>query len=88
MLILKFFSWILDLHKIGGFPVVVRCLQSPHPSLRTKSAGLIGNVCQNCEYCQSHMLEIGVLPTLLQILENDENVQARVKALYAMSCKC
>ncbi|XP_028514728.1 hsp70-binding protein 1 isoform X2 [Exaiptasia diaphana] len=48
-----------DLHKIGGFPIVVRYLH--------------------------HNQSLGVIPVLLQLLDNDTVDQVRIKALYALS---
>lgn len=76
----------IDLYKMGGFPVLIRCLDSPHPSLRAGAAGLIGDVCQNNLHCQQNMLSLNVVPQLLQVIDGDENVTARVKAMYAASC--
>ena len=72
---------------MGGFPVLVRCLDSPHPSLRAGAAGLIGDICQNNLQCQENMLALKVVPQLLQVIDGDEEATVRVKAMYAVSCK-
>lgn len=79
-------NYAKDLHKMGGFPALVRCLDSPHESLRTSAANVIGEVCQNNLYCQSNMLALNPIPTLLHMVDNDSSKQARVKALFALSC--
>ncbi|XP_071545640.1 hsp70-binding protein 1 [Panulirus ornatus] len=76
----------MDVHKMGGFPVLIRCLDSPHTSLRIGAASLIGDICQNDLYCQENMLSLNIMPVLLHMLDTDEDRQARVKALYALSC--
>ena len=76
-----------DLHKMGGFPALLRCLDSPHASLRIGSANVIGEVTQNNLYCQSNMMALNPLPKLLQMMDSDTSTQARVKALFALSCK-
>ncbi|KAG0711690.1 Hsp70-binding protein 1 [Chionoecetes opilio] len=75
-----------DLYKMGGFPVLVGCLDSPHPSLRAGAAGLMGDVCQNNPLCQENILTLNVLPQLLSIIDGDEDTTTRVKAMYAVSC--
>jgi len=75
-----------DLHKIGGFCVLLPCLSSPHPTIRWRCGELIATISQNNPYCQTHLLSAGVLPVLLKIVENDVDNQTRIKALYAVSC--
>ncbi|KAK7074818.1 Hsp70-binding protein 1 [Halocaridina rubra] len=79
-------NYAADLQKLGGFPSLVRCLVSPHVSLRIGAANLIGEVCQNNTYCQENMLALNPLPALLQMLDSDDSHQARIKALFALSC--
>ncbi|KAK8739890.1 hypothetical protein OTU49_003247 [Cherax quadricarinatus] len=75
-----------DLQKLGGFPILMKCLDSPHTSLRTGAAGLIGDICQNYLNCQENMLSLNIMPVLLHMIDTDEDNQARVKAMYAVSC--
>ncbi|XP_042203248.1 hsp70-binding protein 1-like isoform X2 [Homarus americanus] len=79
-------NYAMDLHKMGGYPILVQCLNSPHTSLRIGAATLIGDICQNYLYCQENMLALDIMPVLLLMLDTDEDTQARVKALYAISC--
>lgn len=67
--------------------MLVRCLDSPHSSLRLGAAGLIGDVCQNNLQCQQSMITLNVVPQLLHMVDGDEDVNVKVKALYALSCK-
>ncbi|XP_069158161.1 hsp70-binding protein 1 isoform X2 [Procambarus clarkii] len=75
-----------DLQKLGGFPVLMKCLDSPHTSLRTGAASLIGDICQNYLNCQESMLSLNIMPVLLDMIDTDEDDQAKIKAMYAVSC--
>jgi len=75
-----------NFHKIGGFVALKQCLASPHPSLRSGAAHLVGEVSQNNPYCQDKLLEEGFLELLLQQLDTDSDPHCQVKALYAISC--
>lgn len=79
--------FISDFYKMGGFPALLRCLDSPHACLRVGAAGLIGDICQNNLVCQESMLSLNVIPPLLEMMDTDTDKQARIKALYAISCK-
>ncbi|XP_063606152.1 hsp70-binding protein 1-like [Penaeus indicus] len=76
----------MDFYKMGGFPALLRCLNSPHASLRVGAAGLIGDICQNNLVCQESMLSLKAIPPLLEMMDTDTDKQARIKALYAISC--
>ncbi|XP_069683764.1 hsp70-binding protein 1 [Periplaneta americana] len=75
-----------DFHKIGGFCIFRPCLDSAHGSLRWRAAEIIAELTQNNPYCQERVLEAGLLPVLLSLVDIDPNPQVRVKALYALSC--
>nr|CAG4640403.1 EOG090X0EEI [Daphnia pulex] len=75
-----------DFHKIGGFFILIPCLNSPHDGVRWRCCQLIGTLTQNNPYCQQHVLNEDLLPILLKMLENDDCEEARIKALYAISC--
>lgn len=77
----------LDFQKMGGFPVLLRCLDSPHSSLRIGAAGLIGDISQNNPPCQENMVSLNAITVLLHMIDTDADKQGRVKALYALSCK-
>jgi len=79
-------NYATDLHKMGGYPVLISCLDSPHANIRAGAASLIGSICQNMEYCQKQMVELNTLPKLIHMLENDQVEKCKVKALYAISC--
>lgn len=75
-----------NFHKIGGFAALRQCLASPHASLRSGAAHLVGEVGQNNTYCQERFLEEGFLEVLLHQLDLDEDSHCQVKALYGLSC--
>lgn len=77
----------LDFHKIGGFCIFRPCLDSAHGSLRWRAAEIIAELTQNNPYCQERVLEAGLLPVLLSLVDVDHNQQVQIKALYALSCK-
>ncbi|KAJ8936832.1 hypothetical protein NQ314_012148 [Rhamnusium bicolor] len=74
-----------DFHKIGGCVVLHPCLQCPHPKIRAGVCDLLAVLCQNNPYCQQIILDHEFVPKLLNIIENDEDTQVVVKALYALS---
>lgn len=76
----------VNFHKIGGFSSLLRCLQCPHPSLRSGASHLIAEISQNNPYCQEKFLADGFLQLLLTQLDEDEEEHCQVKALYALSC--
>merc|ERR1711963_272463 len=75
-----------NFHKIGGFVAIKQCLASPHASLRSGAAHLVGEIGQNNPYCQERFLEEGFLQTLLDQLDKDTDPHCQVKSLYAVSC--
>ena len=75
-----------DFHKIGGFFILIPCLNSPHDGVRWRTCQLIGTLTQNNPYCQLNVLKEDLLPVLLKMLENDDCEEARIKALHAISC--
>merc|ERR1712211_212947 len=75
-----------NFHKIGGFVAIQQCLDSPHASLRSGGAHLVGEIGQNNPYCQQRFLEEGFLQKLLDQLDEDTDPHCQVKALYAVSC--
>lgn len=75
-----------DFYKIGGFSIFGPCLNSPHSGIRWRIANLIAELSQNNPFCQEKVLEAGYMPILLSMVDTDPHDQARVKALYAVSC--
>ncbi|KAL6257356.1 hypothetical protein P5V15_010932 [Pogonomyrmex californicus] len=75
-----------DFYKIGGFSVFQPCLNSSHSNIRWRIADIIAELAQNNPFCQDKLLEAGVFPVLLSMIDTDPSEQARIKALYAVSC--
>lgn len=75
-----------DFYKIGGFSVLKPCLDCSHSSIRWRTADIIAELAQNNPFCQEKMLEAELLPVLLSMVDADTSEQARIKALYAVSC--
>ncbi|XP_076618671.1 hsp70-binding protein 1 [Colletes latitarsis] len=75
-----------DFYKIGGFSIFGPCLNSPHSSIRWRTADLIAELAQNNPFCQEKFLETGLFPILLNMIDTDPAEAARIKALYAISC--
>lgn len=75
-----------DFYKIGGFAIFQPCLNSSHSNIRWRTADIIAELAQNNPFCQDKLLEAGVFPVLLSMIDTDPSEQARVKALYAVSC--
>lgn len=76
-----------DLLTLGGLDLCVsRYLCHIQSGLRWRAAELIASCAQNMPQVQVHMLNIRVLPNLLQLTDSDPHPTVRVKALYAVSC--
>ncbi|XP_011870979.1 PREDICTED: hsp70-binding protein 1 [Vollenhovia emeryi] len=75
-----------DLYNIGGFSILQPCLNSSHSNIRWRIADIIAELAQNNPFCQDKLLEAGVFPVLLSMIDTDPSEQARIKALYAVSC--
>ncbi|KAJ8687866.1 hypothetical protein QAD02_023661 [Eretmocerus hayati] len=75
-----------DFYKIGGFSIFGPCLNSSHSGIRSRVANLIAELTQNNPYCQERILESGLMPILLNMVDTDASEKARIKALYAVSC--
>lgn len=73
-----------DFYKIGGFCILLPGLESPHEEVRRGTAELIGELAQNNPFCQQHLLELNVLPKLIELLTDEVNVAST--ALHAISC--
>lgn len=76
-----------DFYKIGGFSIIGVCLNSIHGGIRSRIANLIAVLSQNNPFCQEKILSAGYIPILLNMVDADPDDQARVKGLYAVSCK-
>lgn len=76
-----------DFYKIGGFSIFGPCLNSPHSCIRWRAADVIAELAQNNPFCQERFLETGLFPVLLNMIDTDPADTAKIKALYAVSCK-
>lgn len=76
-----------DFYKIGGFSVFKLCLNCSHSNIRWRIANIIAELAQNNPFCQNKILEAGLFPTLLSMIDTDLSEHTRIKALYAVSCK-
>lgn len=72
------------LHKLGGLVVVVEELNREEEGLRILAAWILGKASQNNGVVQDQLLELGVLPRLIQMARSSSAEEA-VKALYALS---
>ena len=80
---------VSDLMTLGGLDLCMsQCLNHPQGSVRWRGAQLIASCAQNMPQVQCHLLSKGALPKLLQLTDSDPHPTVRVKALYAVSCKC
>lgn len=73
----------IDFCKIGGLFVLIPCLSSEHSKIRNMSALIIAELTQNNPYCQKQLLDLDVLPKLMNLL-NEEGTA--VNGLRAISC--
>ena len=83
-----FLFLVTDFHKIGGYRVLDGVLRSNYGDIRWRAAELIAALVQNNPYCQQKALEVNILPLLVEMVDSDVDMLVRVKALYAISCKC
>ncbi|XP_062918428.1 hsp70-binding protein 1 isoform X3 [Mobula hypostoma] len=76
-----------DFCKLAGMQLVVsNFLECLDPELRWRTAHLIGTCSQNNPFVQEHVLNLGTMPKLLDLLNSDNNDMVRIKALFAISC--
>ncbi|XP_074659872.1 hsp70-binding protein 1-like [Tubulanus polymorphus] len=75
-----------DFHKIGGYESLGDLLRDENPEIRSRAADLIATLVQNNPYCQQRALEFDLMPSLLALLDDDNDDRVKIKALYAVSC--
>ncbi|XP_070494884.1 hsp70-binding protein 1 [Chironomus tepperi] len=73
-----------DFFKIGGFCIILPCLNSNYSVVRSETAMLIGELAQNNPFCQKHLLDLQVLPKLIELLSDEPKVA--VNSFHAISC--
>jgi hsp70-interacting protein len=75
---------LVDFFKIGGFCIILPCLNSKYAEVRSETALLVGELAQNNEFCQQRLLELNVLPRLIEMLSDQQEVSSH--AFHAISC--
>ena len=79
-------NFAIDFHKLGGYPLVVKTLESSRVRMRTLACDMLATCAQNNPYCQETMLAARILPLMFDKLDKDVD-DVKIKALYAISCK-
>lgn len=62
------------------------CFDSVHGSIRAGACDILAELCQNNPYCQKVVTSNELLKQLLDIVNRDPDDNARIKAVYAVSC--
>jgi len=75
-----------DFFKVGGLRLLAPLLASPAASFRTESAAVVGQLSQNNPAAQEQLLDVKMLPLLLESVVNDTDREVKAKALYGVSC--
>jgi len=73
-----------DFYKIGGFCIILPCLNSEYAEVRSETALLIGELAQNNPFCQKHLLDLNILPRLIELMSDEAEVSSH--AFHAISC--
>ncbi|GMH40325.1 hypothetical protein BSKO_08229 [Bryopsis sp. KO-2023] len=73
-----------NLHTIGGLSTLITILECPHAILRQKAAEVVSTCVQNNLPVQQWFRESGVLPPLMKLL-TDENDMCRLRGWLAIS---
>lgn len=84
----EYIDFAIDFYKIGGFDILSPLLHDPDPEIRWRTLDLIGALVQNNSFCQTAILDAGLLNTMMKVLDNDDKNTVRIKALFAISCLC
>lgn len=77
-------NFIIDFFKIGGFCIILPCLNSKYAEVRSETSLLIGELAQNNEFCQQHLIELDVLSKLMELMTDEAEVSSH--AFHAISC--
>lgn len=70
-----------DFCKIGGLFVLLPCLESPHTEIRNRAASVIASLSQNNIYCQQQLVEVEIIPKLMNLLSEEETLGAGLRAI-------
>lgn len=74
----------IDFCKIGGASVLLTSLESLHAEICSKSADVIAEIAQNNPFCQKTLIEMGVLPKLLNLLNLVETLPTSLRAISSV----
>lgn len=76
-----------DFCKLDGMLLIAEhYLDCSESELRWRAAHLVGTCSQNNPFVQEHVLSLGAMAQLLNLLDQDACEMVRVKALFAISC--
>ena len=78
----------IDFIKIGGADMLKPLFVDASSEVRWRTLDLTATLAQNHPTNQEKFCEMGMVNTLLDILDGEDVDMVRVKALYALSCKC
>uniref|UniRef100_A0A182W6E9 Nucleotide exchange factor Fes1 domain-containing protein n=1 Tax=Anopheles minimus TaxID=112268 RepID=A0A182W6E9_9DIPT len=74
-----------DFFKVGGFVIIKPGLESSSAEVRSRTLRLIVALAQCNPFCQQHLLELNILPKLIELLADEVTVaQDAVSAASAM----
>lgn len=60
-------------------------MNSEYADVRGETALLIGELAQNNEFCQKHLVELNIMPKLIELVSKDDPAVS-THALHAVSC--
>lgn len=70
-----------------GYEIIPLLLKHTSPEIRALTCDLVGTCAQNNEYSQESFVTSKIILLMLKTLENDQDNNVKVKALFAISCK-
>uniref|UniRef100_A0A182MAK4 Nucleotide exchange factor Fes1 domain-containing protein n=1 Tax=Anopheles culicifacies TaxID=139723 RepID=A0A182MAK4_9DIPT len=74
-----------DFFKVGGFVIIKPGLESSSAEVRSRTLRLISALSQSNPFCQQHLLELNILPKLIELLADEITVaQDAVSATSAL----
>ena len=80
-------AYISDFLKIGGFSILHELMTHSESEFRGHSFKLIGVLVQNNPVCQQALLDYGLLPIMLNMLDSENNPTVQYQAIQAISCE-
>lgn len=79
-------NFAIDLHKMKGYEIIPLLLKHTSPDIRALTCDLVGTCAQNNEYSQETFVSSKIILLMLKTLENDQDKNVKIKALFAISC--